>query len=63
VAAALPPYKEYRRQADERLDAAYAHRRIHAAARDMDRAQAISGLSRSRLYELLEADALGAEGP
>jgi two-component system NtrC family response regulator len=57
----LPPYRDYRRQAAQRLDAEYVQRLMRQAGRDMDRAQAISGLSRSRLYELLKAGAPGAD--
>lgn len=55
----LPPFKEYRRQVTADLEVQYLRRLLREAAGDIARACAVSGLSRSRLYDLLKAHGLG----
>jgi len=56
---ALPPFKDYRRQCTADLEVQYLRRLLREAAGDIVRACAVSGLSRSRLYDLLKVHGLG----
>jgi len=56
--ASLPPFKEYRRQLNLDLETQYLQRLLQATGGDIAKACAVSGLSRSRLYDLLKAHAL-----
>lgn len=60
----LPPFKEYRRLLAQELEQQYLQRLLRETAGDMAKACAVSGLSRSRLYDLLKIHAIGcASGP
>ncbi len=55
----LPPFKEYRRQLTADIEKHYLQRLLRETAADIAKACAVSGLSRSRLYDLLKAHGLG----
>jgi len=54
AAEALTSFKNARRQAVDRMEAAYLRRLVEACSGDSRRACVMSGLSRARLYELLK---------
>jgi two-component system NtrC family response regulator len=55
----LPPFKEYRRQLTADIEKNYLQRLLRETAGDIATACGVSGLSRSRLYDLLKAHGLG----
>jgi two-component system NtrC family response regulator len=55
----LPPFKEYRRQLTADIEKHYLQRLLQETAGDIAKACGVSGLSRSRLYDLLKAHGLG----
>jgi two-component system NtrC family response regulator len=55
----LPPFKEYRRQLTADIEKHYLRRLLQETAGDMAKACTVSGLGRSRLYDLLKIHTLG----
>ena len=50
----LPPIKAYRKEALDKADRLYLRELAHVSMGDVEKARQISGLSRSRLYELIK---------
>lgn len=58
----VPPFRIFRQQALDEIERSYLGRLIHAAAGSQERACRLSGLAKSRLYELLKKHRLQLDG-